>query len=365
MNQIFMSIAVPFFYAVLSGIFLFPLLIKVSKKLKYTDKPNNRKLHKKPVPIVGGIGIALLVGISTLLLPGIRAFANSQTIIMLSLGALALTGIIDDKINLPATLKLIIQIICAYSVANSGIRITSFHGLFGVNSIPVELQYFITVLIISGITNSVNLLDGIDGLVGLYSIINMMVLSAFALLLQEYNLLALFSVVLGALLIFIKYNWMPAKMFMGDTGSLFLGFLMSVGGIYLLDKSMTYKSNTEIQYALPAILISCFAIPVIDTVRVFLARMQKGKSPFSPDKTHLHHKIIKLINQHDTATRKIVGLHVLLISLAIFARLFMKISAIFIIFFIVIIVFTLILNFVDSYTSWYKKIKRSEGGEFN
>jgi UDP-GlcNAc:undecaprenyl-phosphate GlcNAc-1-phosphate transferase len=361
MNQIFISLAVPILYALLSGIFLFPLLIKWSKRLNYTDKPNNRKVHKDPIPIVGGIGIAFLVGIASFLLPAIRSFVNSYTEVIISLGALVLTGIIDDKVCLPATLKLIIQIICAYLVASSGIRITSFHGLLGIHNIPVALQYFITVLIIAGITNSVNLLDGIDGLVGLFSIINIGVLGAFALLLNEFSWLALFSVVFGALVVFIKYNWMPAKMFMGDTGSLFLGFLMSVGGIYLLNKSMTSTTNAELQYVIPVVLIGCFAIPVIDTLRVFLARVQKGKSPFSPDKTHLHHKIIKLINQHRIATLKIVGLHMLLITLAFFARLFLKISTISIVFFIIIVFYTLMLNFVNNFTTWYRRIKQIEG----
>jgi UDP-GlcNAc:undecaprenyl-phosphate/decaprenyl-phosphate GlcNAc-1-phosphate transferase len=362
MNQIYNSLVIPFLYAMLFGIIIYPLLITLSKRLKYTDKPNNRKVHKTPIPIVGGIGISVLVGLAIIILPTIRSFAMNHSAVLMSLGALAITGIIDDKICLPATLKLIIQIICSYIVADSGIRITSFHGLFGVKNISVELQYLITVLLIAGITNAVNLLDGIDGLVGLFSIINIAVLGAFALLLQEFSWLSLFSVVLGALIVFIKYNWMPAKMFMGDTGSLFLGFLMSVGSIYLLNKSITFKANTEIQYMLPVVLIGCFAIPVIDTLRVFLARMQKGRSPFSPDKTHLHHKIIKLINQHHTATLKIIGLHVVLVALAFTTKLFMKISEISIMFLIIIILFTLMLNFVNNFTTWYKKIRKIEGG---
>jgi UDP-GlcNAc:undecaprenyl-phosphate GlcNAc-1-phosphate transferase len=347
-------------YALLLAAFIFPWLIKLSKKLNYTDKPNSRKLHKNPIPIIGGIGITIVVGIAFFLLPALRLFASSHIAVLASLGALAITGIVDDKISLSATLKLVIQLICAFAIAKSGIRVTSFHGLFGINIIPVGLQYFITILIVSGITNSVNLLDGIDGLVGLFSVINIVVLIAFAWLLNEFNWVALLSVVLGTLVVFIKYNWMPAKMFLGDTGSLFLGFLMSVCGIYLLNKSILFNSNPQLQYVLPIVLIGCFAIPVTDTLRVFGARVQKGKSPFSPDKTHLHHKIIKLINQHKTATLKIAGLHLMLIMLTLFATPYFTMSSVCLALLLIIVSFTLMLNFADNFTTWYRKIKRIE-----
>jgi UDP-GlcNAc:undecaprenyl-phosphate GlcNAc-1-phosphate transferase len=155
---------------------------------------------------------------------------------------------------------------------------------------------------------------------------------------------------------------MPAKMFLGDAGSLFLGFLMSVGGIYLLNKSRTFTSDAHIQYLLPVILIACFMIPVIDTLRVFIGRVQKGKSPFSPDKTHLHHKIIKLINLHNIATIKIVYLHAFLILLSLIAGYFIRISTIALLFIIIILSFTQLLNFAETFTMWYKKIKRIENG---
>ena len=362
MNQIFTYLVFPVLLTFIAGSLLYPILIRLSIKLKYTDKPNARKLHKAPIPVVGGIGIAILVVLALIFVSDIKAFAVKHLELIIALFVLAITGMVDDKVSISAKLKFAIQILCAFAVAHSGIRITSFHGLLGVKEISVELQYFVTVFIVAGVTNSINLLDGIDGLVGSFTIINLMVLITFGMYLREYSWVMFFAVIAGALIAFIRYNWMPAKMFLGDAGSLFLGFLMSVGGIYLLNKSLTFTPDAHIQYLLPIILIACFMIPVIDTLRVFIGRVHKGKSPFSPDRTHLHHKLIKLINLHNIATIKIVYLHAFLILLSLIASYFIRISTIALLFVVIIVSFTQLLNFAETFTSWYKKIKRIENG---
>ncbi len=350
----FVALFVTSFIIALAG---YPLLIRLSAKLNFTDKPNARKVHKQPVPVVGGIGIIATLALLSLLFPELRHTLTANYAVSVSLLVLAITGVLDDRFDISAKVRLLIQLTAAYAVAHSGIRITTFHGYMGINEIPVGFQYAFTIILIAGVTNAVNLVDGIDGLAGSLALTNIGVLTIASFILGETGIAMLLLAVAGALLAFLRYNWRPARIFMGDGGSLFLGFLMSVTGIYLTEVPAV---NSVVQDELPVVLVACFAFPVVDALRVFAGRMQKGRSPFAADKTHMHHKLIQHFLLHNSATRRILMLHMSLIVGALVLHRFISMSMISVMLLVFIMLYSLYLDFAQNFSVWYRKIRHYE-----
>ncbi len=283
-----------------------PEIIKFTKKHKLMDDPDmdkeKRKMHKDPIPTLGGVGIFLGFIISTaawMLLSG----NISILFIAISLVILFITGIVDDLKDLRASLKFLIQIGTALLVAKFGIRIESLNGIFGIEEIPVFFQYAFSVFLIVGLTNAFNLIDGIDGLAGGLAFINALVLGVILIFVRHdlaFGLIALGFA--GSLLGFLKHNFNPAKIFMGDTGSLIIGFLMAVLGIVVIQgtKETATLDVLEIR-GLTIIVVGILLLPVYDTLRVFAERILKKSSPFKPDKTHVHHLLIETGSNHKKA----------------------------------------------------------------
>jgi UDP-N-acetylmuramyl pentapeptide phosphotransferase/UDP-N-acetylglucosamine-1-phosphate transferase len=224
-----------------------------------------------------------------------------------SIAVLLAIGIMDDLKNLPARYKFAMQIAVALLIAFSGIRITSFNGLFGINELAMSAQYTFTILAIVGITNAFNLIDGIDGLAGGLGFMSLVTLGIFLTLSDDANNAVTAFALGGGLLGFLYYNFNPAKIFMGDTGSLVLGFVISVLCIKLI------QLNTGIQQPVlphaPVFALSVVMIPVFDTLRVFALRIWNGRSPFSPDKNHIHHLLTNNGWSHNIAAKILCGVH--------------------------------------------------------
>lgn len=210
-------------------------------------------------------------------------------------------GLRDDLIELSAFQKLLGQCIPAFFViVMADIRISGFYGFLGIYEIPYLISVSITFLLLIILTNSFNLIDGADGLAGTLSIISFTVLGFwfFDAGLTAYSLIS-FTLV-GGVLSFLVFNWHPAKIFMGDTGSLSLGFALTALVVLFVDKNGTmapwegYKLEAPIAAGL-ALLI----VPVYDTMRIFIKRTSKGKSPLKPDKSHVHHFLIRMGLSHD------------------------------------------------------------------
>jgi len=200
-------------------------------------------------------------------------------------------GITDDKANLKANFKFGVQIIIATAMVALGFRIESLHGLMGIEALPLAVQYPLSILIIVGLTNAFNLIDGIDGLAGGLALINS-VIFAYLFYTLGKPLFALFSISLaGATFGFLLFNFKNAKIFMGDGGSLFIGFSMAILGIAFLKYMPQAPDLTEMRNV--SLVFSLMLVPVYDTVRVFAERIIQGKSPFHPDKTHIHHLLLK------------------------------------------------------------------------
>jgi len=290
---------------VLTLIFIPPVIFMV-KRFKLFDRPNARKEHIVPTPTFGGISI--FAGMMVSLLFWFK-FYNHPSIITFFLSMILLfgVGIMDDLKDLAARYKLVIEAGVATLLAISGIRITSFGGLFGINELHITAQYIITVVTIVGITNALNLIDGIDGLAGGLGFMSLVTLGIFLTISKDLNYAMIAFALAGALLGFLYFNFNPARIFMGDTGSLMLGFVIAVLCVQLMKINSIHP--TPVVPNIYVFTLGIVMIPVFDTLRVFGTRIWKGRSPFSADKTHIHHLITNKGFTHAFAARVICVFH--------------------------------------------------------
>ncbi len=264
-----------------------PSIINIAEKKNLMDIPNQRKKHKLPTPTLGGVAI---FGSVTITLNFFATYSGLVEISYLTIAFLLLffIGVKDDLFDLVAYKKIIVQLIASVVIVYMGdIRIHSFFGIFGINELSYYISVIFTVIVCMAIMNSFNLIDGIDGLCVCMGIIASLV---FAVSFYVYNALsyALISIsLLGALTGVLYYNRSPAKIFIGDTGSLFVGFLVAVQTVNFLNILSVENNNA------PVIAISAMIFPVFDTIRVIFIRISQGRSLLRGDDNHLHHEFIK------------------------------------------------------------------------
>lgn len=337
-----------------------PVLLRWSLKSGFTDKPSARKRHAMPVPVVGGLGIVISLLGTMAIAATFGLLPEEQPFVWICMLLIAVTGVVDDRVNMSAGLRLFIEVACAMAVASAGLRIDSLHGVLGIYTLPLPLQYMLTILVTSGITNAFNLLDGIDGLAGSIAFVNCLVFMLAALLLQQYQWAILMAATSGSLVAFLQYNRQPARLFMGDGGSLFLGFLMSVTAIGLLHKGVPAPGSVTGIMPWAAVFSGCFMLMVSDTLRVFISRIRAGRSPFSADRTHLHHKLLSHFLVHREATRRILLLHLLLISSSFLLQCWCSVSWVLLLQVLVVLVYTLTLNFAHRFSRSYRSVRRME-----
>jgi UDP-GlcNAc:undecaprenyl-phosphate/decaprenyl-phosphate GlcNAc-1-phosphate transferase len=348
----------PFATAAVSAIIFYPLFIKWSPGLGLVDKPNERKLHIKPVPAIGGMVIVLSLMIAVIFSTPLQQLIINHWALSVSIVVLAATGIIDDRLSLSPGLRFGVQIACALLIAHHGIRLYSFHGLFGIQILPVYVQYIFSVLIMVGITNAFNLIDGIDGLAGGISMVNISVLIFISVLTGAIEWTFLLFPLLGALIVFLKYNWRPAKVFLGDGGSLVFGFIFSALGLSLIKSSEIV--NPAYTSLIVVLITACCMIPAIDTLRVFYSRIKSGKSPFSADRNHLHHWLIRHRMMHSEATGKLISLHIIMIIISGLAILTLSIPVVILFQVILVLAYTKFLQLNYYFHRWYRFIKKME-----
>ncbi len=306
-----------FITAFVVAMIVMPPLIRLINRFKLFDVPDLRKAHSMPIPTMGGI--AVYAGMTMALALWFRFTSDVPTVsFFFSLAMLFALGIMDDLRDIPAYYKLAIQLSVALLITVSGVRINSMNGLFGIYELPLLVQYGITIFAIVGITNAFNLIDGIDGLAGGLGFMSLVSLGLFLTLsrLPQQGMIAF--ALAGALVGFLYYNFNPARIFMGDTGSLVLGFTISVLCIHLIRQNtagpVPYISNV------PVIALSIVLIPVFDTLRVFSLRLGQGKSPFHPDKTHIHHLLTNNGWSHGFSAKLICSLHGAILMLGFFTH---------------------------------------------
>ncbi len=283
-----------------------PPVISYITKHRLFDIPNHRKLHLSPIPTMGGIAIFAGMMVALMMWFPFR-FHSTQLCFFFSVTILFVLGIFDDLKDLPARYKFVVQLSLAAMIALSGIRISSFEGLFGIYELPVAAQYTITILAITGITNAFNLIDGIDGLAGGLGFMSLVTLGIFLTISDDANTALIAFALSGAVLAFLYFNLNPARIFMGDTGSLILGFITSVLCIRLIQ--VNGMAAVPVLPNAPVFVMGIVLIPVFDTIRVFSFRIWRGKSPFEADKTHIHHLLTRQDFSHGLSARIICVLH--------------------------------------------------------
>ena len=273
------------------GVFIVPFIITFSKKEGLVDLPNERKIHTVPVSRLGGVAIwssTILAFISLVLL---RCYPTGSFVSGILLGGslMFLLGLIDDVYNLNAKFKLLIQILVVTTVYFLGINFDTFVNPFNANEVihlSFIISYPLTLLWIVGISNAVNFIDGVDGLAGSVITVSSIALAIIALATTPPNpISALIACILaGSVLAFLTFNFNPAKIFMGDSGALFCGFMLaslSITGV---------MKGGALGVLLPFIVL---AVPIMDITYSSIRRILKGTSPFVADAEHIHHKLLK------------------------------------------------------------------------
>jgi len=268
------------------ALFIMPLSSKIATYFKIVDHPDNsRKLHRSPVSRLGGLAISLSVFITIIMTQKQSSFIQG---FLVGMAIIVLVGLIDDKKSITPLCKFVFEVVAVvFFVVISGIKLKTFGNIFGLGQI--QLGYFsfiVTVFAMVGFTNSLNLADGLDGLAAGISVIVCLFFILFAYSTQQWGILSLGMILLGSLIGFLRYNSHPAQLFMGDTGSLFLGYALSALAVAITQCS---KFQVNIQ---PITVLWVLSLPVIDTLIVMTSRLIKGKKPFSPDRTHLHHRLL-------------------------------------------------------------------------
>lgn len=295
-----------------------PAIVSVANKIHLYDIQDSRKVHEGEVPRLGGISFlpAILFTLLTVLSVMTRflpesihvTYAPITEIMMAAAGCvlLYLVGIMDDVIGVSYKSKFLVQFLSAVLLCCSGLYISNLHGVLGLHEVPAIFGIPLTVLIIVFIVNSINLIDGIDGLASGLCIFGVL---GFALMFNKLTMamnLVLAMSMLGVLVMFYLYNTLGkrgrTKIFMGDTGSLTMGFLLAFFTIELCcfkweRVDLAYLPADQLQYSGDQLFvygISLIIVPVLDVFRVFYSRIRDGKSPFKPDKRHIHHKFLAL-----------------------------------------------------------------------
>lgn len=293
----------------ITSIIITPIIKKIAIKIGAVDKPNSRKVHTKMMPRLGGLAIYISFIVGILVLQ-----PKSDVAIPIIIGSIIIvvTGILDDLVELSARYKLIGQLIAALVVVLNGVQVQyinlPFGGVleFGILSIPL------TILWIVGITNAINLIDGLDGLAAGVSSIALITISGMALLKGDLFVTSLAFIVLGSTLGFLIYNFHPAKIFMGDTGALFLGYIISVLSL------LGFKNVTMISLIVPVIILG---VPISDTIFAIIRRIVNKQPISEADKSHLHHCLLNLGFSHRQTVLIIYGLAALFgISAVIFSQ---------------------------------------------
>jgi len=279
-----------------------PIVIFLANKINALDLPGTRNIHSRPIPRIGGVAIFTstisLVLVALLLQNAIGAALRiilTKVIVLLCGSAFVfVVGLMDDIRGLPARIKLLAELAAAVAICGAGVRITS---LPVADWLTLNLGWFawpLTMLWIVGITNAVNLSDGLDGLAAGISAIACGVIAVFAVYNGQAAMATLMLALLGSLTGFLFFNFNPAKVFMGDCGSLFLGFTISAASVMCLAKpalSEVEGSATFVGLALPVLALG---IPIFDTLLSMLRRFLERRSLFSPDRSHFHHRLLDL-----------------------------------------------------------------------
>jgi UDP-GlcNAc:undecaprenyl-phosphate GlcNAc-1-phosphate transferase len=269
-----------------------PVVIKIADAKKLFDLPDERKIHFIPIPSLGGVGIfaAMMLSVSTLVsfpeTPGLQYFLGAAVIIFF-------LGLKDDILLISPMKKFAGQLIAAFLLVYPGhFQLTSLHGFLGLTALNPVFSMLFSYTTILVVMNAFNLIDGVDGLAGTLGLVSTLFFGVVFAIENDFAYAILAFSMAASLLAFLLYNYSPAKVFMGDTGSLLLGLVNAVLVIRFINTASL--PGTVLQFsAAPAIGFAALFVPLMDTLRVTVLRVYQGRSPFDPDVNHIHHLLMK------------------------------------------------------------------------
>lgn len=290
------------FFIVLLGM---PTLIKVAKEKGLMDLPEDpRKIHKRAVPTIGGVMIfaALLINVFFWLAlgptPATEIFQAGSALAACTV-VIFLMGLKDDIIGIAPTKKLLVHLgVGLILISVGGFKISTFGGLFGVDELPEALSLIFSLFVYIVVVNALNLIDGIDGLAAGYGIIAMSAFGFWFLKTGQIPDGIIALTLAGAMTGFLVFNFAPAKIFLGDSGSLLLGLVAYALATHVINTPQDLVPDAWSGISKPVIAMSILAYPLVDTLRVFCLRAARGISPFSPDRNHLHHRLMMRTRNH-------------------------------------------------------------------
>ena len=306
-----MYIITLFCVSLLSTWWIFKYIHRISVLKNIVDNPEERKLQKYPVPVLGGI--AVFFGIIVSLVASQVFFSSASLFSLLGIMVIMLyIGTMDDILSLSPGIRFFIEIIIVLLlIYGNDCSINNFHGLWGIWKIPSYIAVPLTVFACVGIVNAINMIDGVDGLMSMYGITTSILFGAVFYKSGEVDMAAMAMIATGAMIPFFMHNVFgkKSKMFLGDGGALMIGIMMSVFVIYILrDESLCSQAVCS-NFGLVPFTLAVLSIPVFDTLRVMTRRILHGTSPFLPDKKHLHHMFIGLGFSHFGTSFSIVFLN--------------------------------------------------------
>jgi len=297
-----------------------PSIISVAIKKRLMDEPGDRHSHTVSTPSLGGIGIFAGTIFSIILWTPFKYFGDLQYILC-SFIIIFLIGAKDDIDPMSPGKKFAGQIFAAFIlIFKAKVILTSFQGILGIYEIPYFLSVGLTLLTILVIINAFNLIDGINGLSGSLGILISVVLGVWFYQIDHIEIAIVAFSLSGSILAFLKYNVTPAKIFMGDTGSLLLGLVCSILAIKFIELHRELPGTPYEEFAFnaaPAVAFGILILPLFDTLRVFTMRILKGNSPFYPDRNHIHHLLIDSGLSHMQATSALVMVNMLFIFMVV------------------------------------------------
>ncbi len=303
------DIVLAFITSFLLTFFAIPSIISVARKKELVDEPGDRRAHSVSTPSLGGIAIFAGTIFSIILWTPFRYFGDLQYILCACI-IIFLIGAKDDIDPVSANRKILGQIFAAcILIFFSKLRITSFYGIFGITELPILLSIAVTLFIIIIIINAFNLIDGVNGLAGSIGILMAVTFGTWFYMVERIELASISFALAGSVIAFLYYNITPAKIFMGDTGSLLVGLVASILSISFIEHHQFILDTPYARYAVespPAIAVGILIIPLFDTLRVFTSRMLKGKSPFRPDRNHIHHLLLDIGYSHMQVTALLI-----------------------------------------------------------
>lgn len=306
-----------FLTALIVSSFSIPQIISIARLKKLYDEPNYRKLHRNNIPTLGGIAILFGYFFSMSFWTNFSYCLHLQYVVTACI-IIAVIGIKDDIVGLSPIMKLIGQLLAATVLVIWGeLKIISWFNIFGVTVLPPLISIGFSLFTIIVIINAFNFIDGIDGLAASLGIISSVTFGTYFYFFDtNYQHAILAFTLTGALLGFLYFNKSPAKIFMGDTGSMLIGLIMAMLAIEFINLNIHHHIKTIRHTSAPALAMSIIFIPLYDVIRVIFLRLIKGHSPFKPDKNHLHHLLLNLGLSHMKATAVLVLFQLFLIAIS-------------------------------------------------